>query len=1048
MRNTMIVLHGTWFTGTRRLPPSFILWGEGTPSTSDRAEALLSDKHPFALSKAKLLRAITQSTPSAVAGLETVRSATIPLMLPTLGPRPQASPQLENPATAGWDDMWKVPALLLSPLQAFDFLLAFTKTPDDGSIRPGDSLRFWKRVSEWVLSLVIRQRFVPDLNPTETEYHGRWRTKLNHHEDVEIRRRFLASMPVVCFRSIATDLDEETPEAALLDAFVEWTVDAVARSAFPAQTPTPPASAPRWPGAPAERTGKVTTHWIESLKGQPAIQDVPNELAKLMRGVRAWSRPADDWLATSDSFRLCFRLQSAGQPGEPANDVTTAGTSDWSLEFLLQANDDPSLLVPARDVWQQTGETATFLNRRFDYPQERLISGLARAAKIVPELEAGLLSATPERCPLTTAEAHRFIDSGGALLTAAGFGVLVPNVSRTLNLRLRLGRPSHQGMSAGVGGFGWNTIVAYDWEIALGDETLSREEFEALARLKQPLVQVRGQWVELRPQTVKDALHRIHQHGAGDEFKLAEALRLALVPNQADDTTIEVSTEGWLDQLLERIHEGARRQEVDDPPGFHGQLRPYQRIGVSWLATLSQYGLGACLADDMGLGKTIQLIALLLHQQAQTPELAGPTLLICPTSVVSNWQHEIHRFAPSMRVLVYQGTRRSTDDLVNSAERYDVVLSSYAILPRNAADFRKVNWVNLVLDEAQNIKNPSTQAAQAARRIPARWKVALTGTPVENRVSELWSIFEFTNPGFLGSAERFRQRFANPIEREGNPQAAEQLRALVSPFILRRLKTDRSIIDDLPEKNEMKVYCSLTREQATLYQAIIQDALKQVDRAEGIERAGKILAMLTKLKQVCDHPALFLHDQSSLAGRSGKLTRLTEMLEEVVESDDRALVFTQYAEMGTLLRDHLARTFGREVLFLHGGTPIPERDRAVRQFQSAVNGPPIFVLSIKAGGTGLNLTRANHVFHFDRWWNPAVENQATDRAFRIGQERNVQVHKFVCTGTFEEALDELIARKIELAESIVGSNEAWITELSGDDLRTLFTLREDAFAEV
>ena len=512
-----------------------------------------------------------------------------------------------------------------------------------------------------------------------------------------------------------------------------------------------------------------------------------------------------------------------------------------------------------------------------------------------------------------------------------------------------------------------------------------------------------------------------------------------------------METEGWIDDLLRQLRGGQRRETLREPPGFHGQLRPYQKVGVSWLAALHRYGVGGCLADDMGLGKTIQLIALLLHKRRRRGKAAagqagrgGPMLLICPTSVVGNWQHELARFAPSLRVLVHHGAARTKEDLAAVAAGHDVVISTYALLHRDEAALLEVPWEEVVLDEAQNIKNASTKAAQTARKLTARWRAALTGTPVENRLSELWSIFQFFNPGLLGSAEEFRTRFAKPIERANDAGATQRLKGLVAPFILRRLKTDRSIIRDLPEKNEMKVFCPLTREQATLYEAIVRDSLRQIEESEGIQRRGLILATLTKMKQVCDHPALFLHDGSTPAGRSGKLARLSEMLEEALAVDDRALVFTQYAEMGRMLQAHLEAQLGQEVLFLHGGTPAPARDRMVRRFQHEHRAPPVFVLSIKAGGTGLNLTRANHVFHFDRWWNPAVENQATDRAFRIGQERNVQVHKFICAGTFEEALDQLIERKVALAQAIVGTSEAWITEMSTAELREVFALRRES----
>lgn len=386
------------------------------------------------------------------------------------------------------------------------------------------------------------------------------------------------------------------------------------------------------------------------------------------------------------------------------------------------------------------------------------------------------------------------------------------------------------------------------------------------------------------------------------------------------------------------------------------------------------------------------------------------------------------------------------DDFAAQARKHDVVLSSYALLHRDLDALTQGEWSAVVLDEAQNIKNPTAKQTQAARKLGERaeWRAALTGTPLENRLTELWSIFQFLNPDYLGSQNDFYNRFAKPIERTNDAEATKRLKALVSPFILRRVKTDPHVISDLPDKNEMKVFCNLTREQATLYKAVAQDSIKRIEESEGIERRGIVLATLMKLKQVRNHPAQFLGDGSALAGRSGKLARLTEMLEEVRSVRDRALVFTQFAEMGTMLKACLQETFGDEVLFLHGGIPAKSRTKMIERFQDDPNGPLIFILSIKAGGTGLNLMRANHVFHFDRWWNPAVENQATDRAFRIGQTRNVQVYTYLCAGTFEEKIDAMIERKKALAESIVGASEAWITEMTTEQLRDLFVLRSEA----
>jgi SNF2 family DNA or RNA helicase len=481
---------------------------------------------------------------------------------------------------------------------------------------------------------------------------------------------------------------------------------------------------------------------------------------------------------------------------------------------------------------------------------------------------------------------------------------------------------------------------------------------------------------------------------------------------------------------------------------------------VGWLTFLQQWGLGACLADDMGLGKTIQFIAFLLNLKEQQG-LDQPSLLICPTSVLGNWEREVKKFGPSLRVLQHHGDQRVRGKaLAKAVANKDLVITSYALVHRDLKDLQTIDWKCLVLDEAQNVKNPEAKQSQAVRQLQAEFRIALTGTPVENRLSELWSIMDFLNPGYLGPRNFFQRRFATPIERYGDTDSLKTLRSLVQPFILRRLKTDKTIIQDLPAKQEMAVFCGLTTEQAALYQQVVDQSLAEIEASEGIQRKGMILALLVKLKQICNHPLLYLKSEtvgdSGLAesspvaqptvfeSQSGKLQRLQEMLEEVVAEGDRALIFTQFAEWGKLLKAFLEKRLGQETLFLYGSTPKKQREEMVERFQQDPQAPRLFILSLKAGGVGLNLTRANHVFHFDRWWNPAVENQATDRVFRIGQTRNVQVHKFVCNGTLEEKIHDLIESKKALAEQVVGTGESWLTELNTDQLRDLLLLDRNA----
>ncbi|HQL48498.1 MAG TPA: SNF2-related protein, partial [Holophaga sp.] len=529
--------------------------------------------------------------------------------------------------------------------------------------------------------------------------------------------------------------------------------------------------------------------------------------------------------------------------------------------------------------------------------------------------------------------------------------------------------------------------------------------------------------------------------GAGfEKMTKGEALAAALtgtarIPGVSEAIEVEVAGDfGSALSELKRLPD----KPITQPKGFKGQLRPYQLRGLAWLEGLSRLGLGGILADDMGLGKTIQVLALLLMRQEQSPRFGPPTLLICPTSLLGNWEREIAKFAPSLPFFVHHGNNR--EELPASFQPHTLVLTTYGVVRREEEAFGTRTWGMVVVDEAQAIKNPGSAQAKAVRRIRAPFKLALTGTPIENRLLELWSILAFALPGFLGSESQFKERFANPIEKYRDPDAARDLRGCAGPFILRRVKTDRTIIEDLPEKQEMKVYTQLSREQGLLYQARVDQMEKDLAAASGIERRGRILALLTHLKQICNHPTQFLRQAGPYAGRSGKLERLTDMIEEVLESGEKALVFTQFREMGDRLQVHLADRLGFEPPFLHGGSTREQRDEMVRSFQEDPDGPPLMLLSLKAGGVGLNLTAATHVFHYDRWWNPAVEDQATDRTYRIGQTRNVQVHKLITIGTLEEKIDALLESKRDLADRVVGTGEGWLTELDDDALRRLVAL--------
>jgi SNF2 family DNA or RNA helicase len=976
---------------------------------------------------------------------------TITLRLPTTRTGPVPSPNLAHhwdldEKTPPYLAPWRVSGFWELPAEGAAWLLNLPRLEAERlNVRLGDDARFWYWAAALALEALAAQKLIPLLvavDPNRGIYHARWVPVFDSPTDARRLARLEAAMPPVCRASHTFGEQPPSPQV-LLKTFLNTTCDALARS---------------W-GRPAatqflESDSEPAHEWLAALfREDPRVRASAAQLQALAASQRAWMRNLH--AAGDATFRLAFRLEA------PLQQVETTQAS-WQLHYLLQPRDDPSLLVPAEAIWKARGGVLKRLNRRFEQPQEKLLTGLGYAARLFPPIEGSLKDKRPTRLSLTTQQAYVFLRQVAPVLDGAGFGLLVPpwwnKPGARLGVRLRL-KPAI-GPSAEVipkSNLTLTNLLNYRWELSVGGTSLTEEEFRTLAALKSPLVQIRGQWVQLDPEQIEAAIQFWEKQETEGQMSLLEALQVGL-GGQAEGLELpvdEVIPEGWLAEWLERLSQPDRLTEIPPPAGFEGALRPYQRYGYAWLYFLRRWRLGACLADDMGLGKTIQTLALLLNEQETLGALPAPTLLVCPTSVVTNWEKETRRFAPSLTTLVHQGPGRLRGAaLAQAVQSVDMVLTSYALVRQDQEVLQTIDWWGVILDEAQNIKNPAAKQTQSVRKLRADFRLTLTGTPVENRLSELWSIMHFLNPGYLGSRQAFRRDYAVPIERYGDPEAIVRLRKMVGPFILRRVKTDPGVIQDLPEKLEMKVYCQLTAEQATLYEAVVQDVLKQVEESEGMQRRGLVLSMLMQLKQICNHPAQYLHqvrekldpdepnaDSAALAKRSGKLQRLTEMLEEVLAAGDRALIFTQFAEMGTLLAHYLPGGLGCGVQFLHGGVPSKSRDRMIRRFQEDRQGPPIFILSLKAGGTGLNLTRANHVFHFDRWWNPAVEDQATDRVYRIGQERNVQVHKFVTVGTMEEMIDEMIESKRELAQSIVGRGEGWLTELSTYDLRDLVRLR-------
>jgi superfamily II DNA or RNA helicase len=821
---------------------------------------------------------------------------------------------------------------------------------------------------------------------------------------------------------------------ALLRAFLDAAADAMCRDALPSSSKDRPRKDNR-------ELAPWELRWRYALTAtDPAFESAGLVEQPLTDEIARWAAPVRPRVTAGNSYTICYQLELPGASPE------TAGSRDaWFLRYLLQSNEDPRVVIDAFTVWSTAANEVRVDDKVFVEPHETLLVSLGETARSFEPVARSLQQARPWGVVLSTEEAWHFLSTIGPLLSQFGAGVRVPRELRAdgqQRLRLKLHVGDFEDFSnRGPSKVGMQALAAFKWQVALGGHDLSAEEFREIAALKQPLVQWRGEWLAVDPSELEHMQQLFEGTEATGSMDRATALSAALAGELAGGQGhIEVVASGEIKRLVDTLRDRDAASMIEPPAGFVGELRPYQQRGLTWLAQTCDLGFGACLADDMGLGKTIQIIALLLRDRSTETE---PTLLICPTSVLGNWQHELKRFAPDLRVARHHGRTRasSVEELDRLRAGTDVVMTTYVLARMDAEMLGSRPWSHLVVDEAQNIKNPSAQQAIAVRSIAAKRRIALTGTPVENRLTELWSILEFANPGMLGSVSDFRQRFAVPIERFRDAAARETLRKMVGPFVLRRVKTDPNVIQDLPEKQEYKVYCTLTREQATLYQAAVDSAMSRITESTGVARRGNILALLTALKQVCNHPAQYLKDRGArLATRSGKLSRLTEMLEEVLAEGDRALIFTQYKEMGDLLQEHLKATLRIQAPFIHGGVEAEKRDEIVASFQNDPDAASILLLSLKAGGTGLNLTRANHVFHFDRWWNPAVENQATDRAFRVGQTRDVQVHKMIVSGTIEEKIDEILESKRHLAESIIGEGEAWLTELSDDELRELFSL--------
>ncbi|MGW1639254.1 DEAD/DEAH box helicase [Streptomyces lavendulae] len=928
-----------------------------------------------------------------------LRLATVPALLLPVG---AALPLLTRARTAA-----AAPPSGSAPSGSPDAESADAESADPGSAattRPATTstaTAFWGAAALLALRLVARGLLLPGLSP---EGHDAWRIGPLDAEALDEIRELAAAMPPGA-HCVPVGPDDTTapprlpsPEP-LLRAFLDAVADTL----------------PRSPAAPVAAGGPAY-----AAAGPASAAPAPRA------GLRAW---ADEVAAGHDrGIRISLRveLRGAGRAEEAEEDPAPSFRAVLQLHGLA----DASLVADACDVWAAAGPTGAAFP-----PRARLdaLRALRRAARLWPPLTPMLGAAVPDSVDLADEEVAELLGEAAGVLAADGVQVHWPRaLVRTLTSRAVATLPDTSpgpGRAGAPGSvppalLGARSLLSFDWRHSLGDgaDDLTPAELDRLAAAKRPLVRLRDRWVLVDPAAVRRA--RARRDGPVP-VAAADALAAVLSGSaEVEGARVDVTASGALAALRERLT--GEPAPVAAPAGLRAVLRDYQLRGLAWLDLMTSLGLGGCLADDMGLGKTVTLIALHLHRAR--PE---PTLVVCPASLLGNWQREIEKFAPGTPVRRFHGAGRSLDGPAGG-----FVLTTYATMRRDAPTLAATRWGMVVADEAQHVKNPHSSTARALRTIPAPARVALTGTPVENNLSELWALLDWTTPGLLGSPRTFRTRYAEPVESGRDPHAAARLAALVRPFLLRRKKSDPGIAPELPPKTETDHAVALSPEQAALYEAVVRETLASIAEADGMERRGLVLKLLTSLKQICNHPGQYTGDRRG--GPSGKLELLDELLDTILAEDGSVLVFTQYVTMARILEKHLTDR-GIPCRLLHGGTPVPRREELVDLFQSGE--VPVFLLSLEAAGTGLNLTRAGHVVHYDRWWNPAVEEQATDRAYRIGQTQPVQVHRIIAEGTVEDRIAEMLEAKRALADAVLTGGESALTELSDAELAELVALR-------
>jgi hypothetical protein len=896
-------------------------------------------------------------------------------------------------------------------------LVSLAAAPPKG-LEPGGSARAVFAIVELAHRSVSEGLVHPYLDHGDGGWHAFWGATLDATVQATLAE-IAAALPAVAADAFAGDR-----EATVQDLY-PVVVDQIARDRLRAGRVSFVGRLPVRPSA--------LDLYLEGLVAAESLLPPHSGYAALRRQLARWVYDGLGVLARGSEARWKLSLH--------LDERTEGGETELVLELWLQAEDDPLLSLPAALVWEGGADIFSFL--RASDPRDDLTRQLAELEPLFSAHGIRFDGAESTEAKLDVDAAGVFLRESMPQLEESGVPVLLPSawVRAPSRLRVNLKATSRRDPTVRSSGLlSTASLMSFDWRLAVGDASFSEEELVELAKAKDPFVRAGGRWHALRQSEVERALRFLERRRTGSGIVDLVRAVSGLDTDEAGLELGEVSLDASLAELLG--DDDRRFRSLPTPASMAFALFPFQERGHGWLRMLGDLGVGAILADDMGLGKTVQAIAMLASEREETQGL-GPTLVVCPMSVVKQWAAEIERFAPGLRVLSHHGVARlKGDGLVEGALACDVVVTSYDIATRDIETLALVDWDRLLLDEAQDIKNPATKRARALRRVRARRRVAMTGTPIENRLGELWAIMDIVNPGLLGPRDWFDRTFARPIEESRDEQALERLRAIVQPFVLRRAKDAPEVELELPPITIEKDYCRLTVEQAALYQATVDRWLPRIEeQRDTFGQRGSVLAMLSQLKRVCNHPELLLPTGEALEGRSGKLDRLVELLQQV-PAGDKALVFTQYPGFDRLV-PHLAEHVAKRVGFFHGRLTARQRDDVLRAFETE-DGPSVLVISIKAGGRGLNLPAANHVIHFDRWWNPAVEQQATDRVHRVGQRKPVFVHSLICLGTLEERIDQLLESKRELAAKVIhGGSEDWLGQLDIGAIRAAVALSPD-----